>query len=43
MTPTTLLRSDYGLGLFAPAVGDEVEVRISIEAGIAAQQDARAD
>ena len=30
---TTLLRSDYGLGAFAPAVGDEVEVKISIEAG----------
>ena len=29
---TTLLRSDFGLGAFAPAVGDEVEVRISIEA-----------
>jgi len=29
---TTLLRSDYGLGAFAPAVGDEVEVMISIEA-----------
>ncbi|MGI1663371.1 YceI family protein [Palleronia sp. KMU-117] len=40
---TTLLRSDFGLGLFAPAVSDEVEVRISIEAGIAAQQDARLD
>ncbi|WP_205859816.1 YceI family protein [Cochlodiniinecator piscidefendens] len=30
---TTLLRSDYGLGAFAPAVSDEVEVMISIEAG----------
>ena len=29
---TTLKRSDFGLGLFAPAVSDEVEVRISIEA-----------
>jgi len=29
---TTLLRSDFGLGAFAPAVSDEVEVRISIEA-----------
>jgi len=29
---TTLLRSDFGLGLFAPAIGDEVEVMISIEA-----------
>lgn len=28
----TLLRSDFGLGLFAPFVGDEVAVRISIEA-----------
>ena len=40
---TTLLRSDFGLGLFAPAVSDEVEVMISIEAGIAAQQDALLD
>ncbi len=29
---TTLLRSDFGLGAFAPAVSDEVEVIISIEA-----------
>ncbi|MFK7834920.1 MAG: YceI family protein [Sulfitobacter sp.] len=29
---TTLMRSDFGLGAFAPAVGDEVEVRISLEA-----------
>ena len=29
---TTLLRSDYGLGKFAPAVSDEVDVMISIEA-----------
>jgi len=29
---TTLLRSDFGLGAFAPAVSDEVAVRISIEA-----------
>ncbi len=31
----TLLRSDFGLGAFAPAASDEVEVMISIEAGIA--------
>jgi polyisoprenoid-binding protein YceI len=30
---TTLLRSDFGLGAFAPAVSDAVEVLISIEAG----------
>ena len=30
---TTLLRSDYGLGAFAPAVSDEVAVMISVEAG----------
>ncbi|WP_101068924.1 YceI family protein [Roseovarius salinarum] len=30
---TTLLRSDYDLGKFAPYVSDEVEVMISIEAG----------
>ncbi|MFC7705099.1 YceI family protein [Plastorhodobacter daqingensis] len=29
---TTLLRSDFGLDMFAPFVSDEVEVRISIEA-----------
>ncbi|AMY69699.1 YceI family protein [Frigidibacter mobilis] len=29
---TTLLRSDYNLGLFAPYVSDEVEVKISVEA-----------
>ncbi|MFW8593281.1 YceI family protein [Cribrihabitans neustonicus] len=29
---TTLLRSDYNLGKFAPFVGDEVEVKVSIEA-----------
>lgn len=32
---TTLLRSDYGLGAFAPAVSDEVAVQISVEAAIA--------
>ncbi|MFO7758141.1 MAG: YceI family protein [Roseovarius sp.] len=30
---TTLLRSDFGVGDFAPMVSDEVEVRISLEAG----------
>lgn len=29
---TTLTRSDFGVGAFAPAVSDAVEVRISIEA-----------
>ena len=29
---TTLLRSDFGVGAFAPNVSDEVEVQISIEA-----------
>ena len=29
---TTLLRSDYNVGMFAPYVSDEVEVRISLEA-----------
>lgn len=32
---TTLLRSDYNLGLFAPYVSDEVAVHISIEASAA--------
>ena len=30
---TTVLRSDFGVGAFAPAVSDEVRVEISIEAG----------
>ncbi len=29
---TTLLRSDFNLGAFAPAVSDEVEIQISVEA-----------
>ena len=29
---TTLMRSDFGLGAFAPAVSDKVEVTISVEA-----------
>ncbi|WP_299041132.1 YceI family protein [uncultured Tateyamaria sp.] len=29
---TTLLRSDFGVGAFAPAVSDEVQVQISVEA-----------
>ena len=29
---TTLLRSDFNLGAFAPAISDEVEVVISLEA-----------
>ncbi|MGQ0565928.1 MAG: YceI family protein [Gemmobacter sp.] len=29
---TTLVRSDYGLGMFAPFVGDNVTVQISVEA-----------
>lgn len=32
---TTVLRSDFELGQFAPMVSDEVEISISIEAGIA--------
>lgn len=34
---TTLLRSEYGLGLFTPFVGDEVAVSISVEAAKAAE------
>lgn len=33
---TTLLRSDFGLGYGAPAVGDEVLIRITVEAAAAA-------
>jgi polyisoprenoid-binding protein YceI len=29
---TTLTRSDFGLGAFAPAVSDTVDVQISLEA-----------
>jgi polyisoprenoid-binding protein YceI len=36
---TTLLRSDYGLGMFAPMVGDEVNVTMSVEAARAEAQD----
>jgi polyisoprenoid-binding protein YceI len=32
---TTLVRSEFGLGAFAPFVSDEVEVLISIEAMVA--------
>ncbi|SLN42062.1 YceI family protein [Pseudooctadecabacter jejudonensis] len=31
---TTLLRSDFNMGAFAPFVGDEIDIYISIEAGI---------
>lgn len=34
---TSLLRSDFGLGLGAPAVSDEVLVRITVEAAVAAE------
>ena len=34
---TTLIRSDYNLGMFAPYVSDEVQVQISIEAQKAAE------
>ena len=30
---TTIVRSDFGVGAFAPAVSDEVQLEISIEAG----------
>jgi len=36
---TTVLRSDFGLGAFAPAVSDEVQVMISIEAEKASDSD----
>jgi polyisoprenoid-binding protein YceI len=29
---TTVLRSDFDMGMFAPYVADEVEINISIEA-----------
>lgn len=32
---TTILRSDFGVGKFAPAVSDAVEIMISLEAGAA--------
>ena len=34
---TTLIRSDYNLGMFAPFVSDEVKVEISVEASKAAE------
>ena len=33
---TTLKRSDFGVGAYAPAVSDEVKVRITTEASVAA-------
>jgi polyisoprenoid-binding protein YceI len=30
---TTIKRSDFGVGAYAPNVSDELEVKISIEAG----------
>ena len=36
---TTVLRSDFNVGGFAPAVSDEVQIDISIEAGEATQAD----
>ena len=32
---TSVLRSDFGVGAFAPAVSDDVEIMISLEAGLA--------
>ena len=34
---TTLIRSEYNLGMFAPYVSDEVQVQISVEAQKAAE------
>ena len=34
---TTLLRSDYNLGMFAPFVSDEVQLQMSVEAAKAAE------
>lgn len=33
---TTIKRSDFGLGLYAPAVSDEVQIRITTEASVPA-------
>ncbi|MEM9344725.1 MAG: YceI family protein [Pseudomonadota bacterium] len=35
---TTILRSDFNVGNFAPFISDEVEVTISIEAGLSDEQ-----
>lgn len=35
---TTVLRSDFGVGAFAPMVGDEVRIEISVEAGLAEEE-----
>jgi polyisoprenoid-binding protein YceI len=34
---TTLVRSEFGLGLYAPFIGDDVSIAISLEAGKAAE------
>jgi polyisoprenoid-binding protein YceI len=33
----TIKRSDFGLGMFAPAVSDEVKLRITTEAAVPKQ------
>lgn len=35
---TTIKRSDFGLGLYAPAVSDEVQIRITTEASVPAAE-----
>jgi polyisoprenoid-binding protein YceI len=37
---TTIKRSDFGLGLFAPKVSDEVNIRITTEAGVPKAEEA---
>ena len=39
---TTIKRSDFGVGMFAPNVSDEVQIRITTEAGAAADEAAAA-
>ena len=31
---TTIKRTDFGVGMYAPAVSDEVRIRITTEAGV---------
>ena len=37
----TIKRSDFGMGMYAPAVSDEVSLRITTEGAVAGAKDAK--